>query len=520
LLVDQFEETFTLCDNEESRIAFIDSLVHPHRILDSPIIVVTTMRADYCGKASAYPQLAAAMSEHQFWVSPMTEEELRQSIEWPARDAGIQLEQGLVEELIKDVDMRNQPGRLPLLQHTLFELWHNRNGDLLTCSAYDSMGRIHGALEQRAELVYATLDDDEKQICRSVFLRLTQPGEGTTDTKRRAAFAELYLRDDEQHRQLVEGVLRRLSAADVRLVIVEGARSETGNLVSFVEVSHEALISHWKRLRDWVNADRSGLRVHRHLTESAWQWFERGGDPSYLYRGQRLKEAQEWADHNTGEVNDLEREFLVHSAEIAKSEEEKDSRVAELEARARFRDEMDSSSGVASGIKGFFGFGRKREGMLKGRIAELEEAVRQRNAWIDTITREQRDINQQREQALDEVARLGALVHGRTDESSQAKIMSTDDPNGATKLSNSREQVANQAEKTLKEGSLPKDTKERTQRIAQSKLSFAKSLLSKDVAEAQARLRNIVLVYENSDAAIEAAKLLNELQDSTGQKFS
>ena len=185
VLIDQFEEVFTVCNDEPSRRAFIDTLLHAATVVGGPALVLLTMRADFLGKCASYPALAAALSDGQELVGPMKEDELRLAIEQPAYLVGCELEPGLTELLVRDV--AGQPGTLPFLQYTLWELWKRRNDRRLTIATYREIEGVQGALERKADAVVNELNDAEREVCRRVFLRLTQPGEGTEDTKRRCA---------------------------------------------------------------------------------------------------------------------------------------------------------------------------------------------------------------------------------------------------------------------------------------------------------------------------------------------
>ncbi|MFX1355008.1 MAG: TIR domain-containing protein [Promethearchaeota archaeon] len=301
LVVDQFEEIFTLCRDEEQRRPFIDNLLYASAIEGGRTVVVLTMRADFYSKCAAYSDLAARITDHQMLVSSMVEEELRQAIERPAQMVGLEFEGGLVEALLRDVQA--EPGALPLLQHTLLELWERREGHRLIFAAYREIGGIQGAIAHRAESIYAGFDAVQQAITRRVMLRLVAPGEGTEDTRRRVRKSEL-LPTGEQA-EATEVVIQTL--ANARLVTT--ARDmKTGE--EQVDVSHEALIRAWRRLREWIDEDRAGLRTHRRLTEVANEWSNKVKDKSYLYRGARLAEAEEWAEVHADDMNSLEREFL------------------------------------------------------------------------------------------------------------------------------------------------------------------------------------------------------------------
>jgi energy-coupling factor transporter ATP-binding protein EcfA2 len=310
VLVDQFEEVFTLCHDEGLRRALIDNLLHASGVAGGQTVVLLTMRADFYGKCAAYPTLAAALADHQLLVGPMVEDELRRAIERPAQLAGCEFERGLVDALLRDV--LDQPGGLPLLQHALLELWGQREGRRLTHAAYRAVGGVEGALERRAEMVYEQLSGPDQEICRRVFLRLTQPGEGTEDTKRRASLQELLPVEGRQ--ATIQAVVQRLASAEARLLTTEGGASPGEEC--FVEVAHEALIRAWSRLREWIERDREALRVHRRLTEAAGEWERNSRDESFLYRGIRLAEAEEWMETHAGDMSPLECEFLTASMKL------------------------------------------------------------------------------------------------------------------------------------------------------------------------------------------------------------
>jgi hypothetical protein len=306
LLVDQFEEVFTLCEKEELRAPFIAALLHAARERNGPVIVALTIRADFYPKVAAYEELARVVDQHQFLVAAMNDRELRQAMEEPAIRAGAEFEPGLMEKLLEDV--HQQPGALPLLQHALLELWNRReDGRRLTHAAYEAIGKLQGALERRANEVFSQLNADDQELSRRVFLRLVHLGEGAEDTKRRVQLRELLTLGGETR---VHKLIEALAAPDSRLLVTEGGDTQRPD--GFVEVAHEALIRSWSRLRKWLDADRAGLRTHRRLTEAAEEW-EKAGKPidrGLLYGGARLATAKEWAARNRKELSRPESEFL------------------------------------------------------------------------------------------------------------------------------------------------------------------------------------------------------------------
>ena len=102
LVVDQFEELFTICRDKAHSSVFVENLCSAAAAPLGRTVVVLTMRADFYGNCATYPALAAAMADSQVLVGPMTEHELRQAIEGPAYKAGYEFEAGLVELLLQD----------------------------------------------------------------------------------------------------------------------------------------------------------------------------------------------------------------------------------------------------------------------------------------------------------------------------------------------------------------------------------------------------------------------------------
>ena len=306
LVVDQFEELFTACKDQAERKAFIDNLLAAvAEETAGATMLVITLRADFYHHCAQHDNLFQALEKYQKNIGAMNINELRQAIQKPAQNGGWELEDGLVELMLRDVG--SEPGALPLLSHALLETWKRRQGSRLTLAGYAAAGGLHGAIAQSAERVYKSLSHEKQEIARNIFLRLTELGEGAQDTGRRATLSELVPMSKQQ--QAVEAVLKTL--ADSRLVTTAQ---------DSVEVAHEALIREWPLLREWLNDDRESLRLQHHLAESAQEWRRRGFDTGELYRGARLAQMQEWAAVHLVTLNNLERRFLDAAQELEQGE--------------------------------------------------------------------------------------------------------------------------------------------------------------------------------------------------------
>lgn len=293
LVVDQFEELFTLCPDGE-RLEFVAALADLAADPGGRTRVVIAGRADFYAHCSELPRLAELLAGANVPVGPLSAEELHEVITRPARGAGLTVERALVAKLVADA--AGQPGALPLVSHALLETWRQRRANVLTVAGYDAAGGIAGAVAQTAESVYQRLAPHQRDTAREVLTRLVTLGEGVADTRRRAARAELDFPDADR-------VLRDLAAA--RLIVIEA---------DSVAIAHEALVEAWPRLYGWLHDDRQQLLDQRAVTDAAVAWERLDRDPDALYRGIRLAA---WSDRHLTGLNALEREFLAASRERA-----------------------------------------------------------------------------------------------------------------------------------------------------------------------------------------------------------
>jgi len=327
LVLDQFEELFTLCRDEFEREAFIDNLLTTLSQSEGNVTLILTLRADFYAHLAQYPELREAVARQQEYIGPMTTEELRRAMEEPASRGHWVFEPGLVDLILRDVG--DEPGALPLLSHALLETWKRRAGHTLTLKGYADAGGVRGAIAHTAENVYQNLSSEEQTIARNIFLRLTELGEATEDTRRRASFDELISHADAEHADEARSVLNTL--AEARLVTLGEDTAE---------VAHEALIREWPTLREWLSQDRESLRLHRHLTEAAQEWELLERDEGALYRGSRLAQAREWAVLHPNALNVSEKAFLEASSILEQNEiaEREGQRQRELEAAQKLAD--------------------------------------------------------------------------------------------------------------------------------------------------------------------------------------
>lgn len=331
LLIDQFEEVFTLIEDETERALFLESLAAA--VLDerSRLHVIVTLRADFTDKPLRYVDFGELLNRRFEFVLPLTPDEVERAVAGPAQRVGLKLEKGLVSTIIRDAG--NQPGTLPLLQYALSELFEKREGRLLTHKAYREIGGVAGALGRSAEMVFADLDEAGEVAARQLFLRLVTLGEGTEDTRRRALRAEIEALHGDQQLALRHVIQ---SFGNARLLSFDRDPMTRG---ATIEVAHEALLREWVRLREWLNESRGDIRLQRQLAAVAQEWQNSGHDLSFLMTGSRLEQFEGWSDNTTVALTAVERTYL--GASIA----ERDRR--EAEERERMLREMASAQKLA-----------------------------------------------------------------------------------------------------------------------------------------------------------------------------
>ena len=348
LIVDQFEEIFTSCRDEQERRTFIKALCAAAGVATSgtavdgaflrqadartaPALVVIGMRADYYDRATAYPELVPYLQDRQLVVGPLDETGLRQAIQQPAAMAGLVADGALVERLIADLGLRGHPdtrpastsddggreaitardsykaGKLPLLSYALQQTWFKQEGRHLSVAGYLATGGINGAVAQAAGKVYTEVGEElgtaGQDAMQLVLLRLVALGEeGNPDSRRRVTLNELTDSSDSNRATLTSPVLGKL--IDARLVTVDEDTAE---------ITHDTLLTEWPQLLKWLSDDREGLRTHRELTDAARDWARKDHDPGRLFRGIRLERTLDWASRHHQDLNGNERAFLAAS---------------------------------------------------------------------------------------------------------------------------------------------------------------------------------------------------------------
>jgi DNA-binding SARP family transcriptional activator/WD40 repeat protein len=327
LLIDQFEELFTLTSDEVVRAQFLDGLMTAIGDAHSSVRVVATLRADFYDRPLRIQRLAELLPAHQLTIAPMSAAELQQAIGEPAARRGVVIDPVVVAGML--AELIDREGALPFLQLAMAQLFDNCRGGSITKADYDALGGVTGALATIADAVQARLPADGQALSRHFFCRLVTLGEGVPDTRRRIRRSELPIVESGA---ALEEVLDRFGNA--RLLTFD---HDPDTREPTVELAHEALITGWPLLQRWIDDDRDVLRAQRHLSAAASAWAAAERDPDELYRGARLAAVAEWTDQRAVELTALEREFVMASLAERDNEHEVERQRVRHQARQNRR---------------------------------------------------------------------------------------------------------------------------------------------------------------------------------------
>ena len=334
LIADQFEELYTLAPQGE-RQPFLDALIYAIDHI-TRFTLVLTLRADFYGYALSYRPFSDALQKGIYNLAPMNREDLRYAVEKPAQKMKVVLEEGLTDILIKDLG--NEPGRLPLFEFTLTQLWQKPRRWFLTHEAYQEIGGLEKALANYADTVLDNLSQDDRKRAEQIFIQLVRPGEGTEDTRRVATRREVGGKNWDLVQQL----------ANKRLLVTGYDRS-TENKEETVEIIHEALIREWGTFHQWIQDNRKFRTWQERLRGAMQQWQETGQDEGALLRGAPLAEAESWLQVLPLDISKSEQMFIQLSLELRDKtqREEKERTQRELEQAIKARKAAQMRNRVA-----------------------------------------------------------------------------------------------------------------------------------------------------------------------------
>ncbi len=360
IVVDQLEELFSHAAPADAN-AFMTALADTASDRHSGVKLIATMRADFYDHPLRHTEFGELVRLGTEVITPMNAEELERAITAPAAEAGVSFESGLVALIASD--MAGQPTALPLMQYALTELFERRSGPTVTTAAYRELGGVSAALARRADALYEGLDATDREHAREVFLRLVTLNDGSADTRRRALATEV----TESGGGDVSGVLDAFGRA--RLLTFDRDPVTRGPTV---EIAHEALLTEWTRLRDWIDDARADIRSQRRLAAAAAEWRERDRDPDFVLTGARLGRYDGWLDHPPVRLTAQERQYLAASRDAS------DALLATEQQRVRRLRRLVAGVGVAlvvALIAGGVAFSQRQRARTQTEAAELATLI-------------------------------------------------------------------------------------------------------------------------------------------------
>jgi WD40 repeat protein len=293
IVIDQFEELFA---QDAAAVDLMADLLRACREPTARLRILLTLRGDHLDRALGHAGLASGIGESVVTVGAMSLDQLRAAVIGPL-PSSVRCDRGLVDEIVADVGA--EPGQLSPLQFTLDRLWRVRRNNALTLTDYADLGGVAGALAQHADSEWAKLTDSEKNAGRRLLLRLVRLESNHPPTRVTVPRTTLTAQE--------WAVAERLAAT--RLVVTDA---------NAVELAHEALISHWSQLRDWVDADKAFVTWLSEVQSSVGQWTENDRDPELLLSGKKLARARLKFDDHRQDVPLPLQEYIHRSVATAR----------------------------------------------------------------------------------------------------------------------------------------------------------------------------------------------------------
>jgi tetratricopeptide (TPR) repeat protein len=288
LIVDQFEQLFTLNADAQTRDQFakaVRSICPSSQSLNRSVLVINQRFLAQALQLEALKPLAKNPTA-QFYPPPPTVAELRRIIESPATAVGLKFDDGIVDDLAKEI--AGDAKALPTLQFILIKLWNERDGDRISWEAYRKVGRPREALIRTSDAVFGHLSPDEQNIAKKIFLELVHPTiEG--------GFVRRRVRRDILMQIDAPGPVAHVLDQYVEAGLIQLTRGKNGEDDRF-GVIHELLINNSPRLRDWLQREREQSAKKLQLTATARLWEESGCKSGYLITGDALDEAAAYID--------------------------------------------------------------------------------------------------------------------------------------------------------------------------------------------------------------------------------
>jgi len=346
ILVDQFEELFRFKDSSNIQsvnetLAFINLLMEAVDHADVPIYVAITMRSDFIGECSQFPELTRQINDSQYLIPQMTREQKRRAITGPVAVGNAEIAPRLTQQLLNDLG--DNPDQLPILQHALMRTWdywsHFRDyeNEPLDIKHYEAIGTMSEALSMHANEAYEELNEEQQRNCEFLFRAITEKrGGGSYGIRRPTQLHEIAAIANTSEDKIIQ-VIEKFRDPGRSLLTPQYGIPLHSN--SIIDISHESIMRIWNRLKNWVNDEADAVATYKRLAQAA-DMFQQG--KTSLWRPPDLQLALNWKEkHNPTLVwgqryhpaYERTMSFLEHSEE----EYEIEQRAKELQQKRRLR---------------------------------------------------------------------------------------------------------------------------------------------------------------------------------------
>ena len=289
IIIDQFEEVFTVCSQKAEQEKFIELLTQVNQASNSRLKIVATVRADFVEDCLKYQSLTTLIQHQSIWIPPLEGEDLKQVITEPSERQNYSFEEGLPELIIQQIG--HEKNFLPLLQFALTAIWEQRdsNARKLTATQYLKQGGVLGVLNRRAEEIYKNFDSQEREWVKRIFLKLVRTGIETKDTRQRQPKQKLmeFAGDSSKDREAIQEILNIL--VEERLLVAGNDIEGT----AWIDLAHEALMDAWEQYVVWRNEGRELRRLRDRVEDTQREWIQYQRDPKFLMMGGLLAQVKE-----------------------------------------------------------------------------------------------------------------------------------------------------------------------------------------------------------------------------------
>ncbi len=305
VLIDQFEELYTLCESSLEQQQFIDNLLCAAADVSKHLAVILSLRSDFLAQTQEHSAFNALLAKQGEIIPVMNSDELRAAISLPAERAGHSLDDAVIELLLKEA--QGKKGVLPLLQFALTRIWEGLRAGVAAAETLEKIGGVGGALAASADKIYQGLDIGQQQTVQRAFMSLVQLGEGARDTRRRATVGEMLSQQDDKSQVLT--VLRLFAEKQARLLTLSADKQG----LELAEITHEALFEHWQLLGQWIDENRDDIRFKRRLSDAVNHWQAQNQPEGSLWSTPNLDELQAYYQRKSEDLTPLQLDFYQQS---------------------------------------------------------------------------------------------------------------------------------------------------------------------------------------------------------------